>query len=385
MPRHGLLPTLLFACLAVPAASATVIDATPAGFTIENTRDVPVDAATAWNALVSDVDRWWPKDHSWWGKDSTLGIDPVAGGCFCERAADGKRSALHMTISFVDPGKLLRMTGGLGPLQGMGLGGARMALRADRRRYPHHAVLSGWRLYAGRPRQVRARGRPGAGIAARRARQLPDGAVRRPRGMTMGQHDPRVDAYIAKSAGFAQPILARVRELVHEACPTVEETIKWGMPSFVHAGGILAGMAAFKQHVSFGYWKHALVMGEGVARAGMGSYGRMASLSDLPPKRQLLADIRRAVVLNEQGAKAPAARKAARPPPEMPPELAAALAMRKHARARAAFEAFPPGQRREYMEWIGEAKREETRARRLAQALEWLAEGKARNWKYASC
>lgn len=203
----------------------------------------------------------------------------------------------------------------------------------------------------------------------------------------MGQRDPRVDAYIAKSAAFAQPILARVRELVHEACPQVEETIKWGMPSFVHGGGILAGMAAFKQHASFGYWKHALVVGDGVERAGMGSYGKMTSLSDLPPKKQMIADIRRAMLLNEQGVKTPGARKAAppKPPLEMPPELTAALAMRKHAKAKATFDAFAPSHRREYIEWIGEAKQDETRKRRLAQALEWLAEGKQRNWKYAKC
>ena len=203
----------------------------------------------------------------------------------------------------------------------------------------------------------------------------------------MGQRDPRVDAYIAKSAAFAQPILARVRELVHEACPQVEETIKWGMPSFVHGGGILAGMAAFKQHASFGYWKHALVVGDGVERAGMGSYGKMTSLSDLPPKKQVIADIRRAMALNEQGVKTPGARKAAtpKPLPEMPPELIAALAMRKHARAKATFDAFAPSHRREYIEWIGEARQDETRKRRLVQALEWLAEGKQRNWKYAKC
>lgn len=202
----------------------------------------------------------------------------------------------------------------------------------------------------------------------------------------MARHDPRVDDYIAKSATFARPVLARVRELVHEACPGVEEDIKWGMPSFQYAGGILCGMAAFKQHVSFGFWKHALVMGEGVARDGMGSYGKMAGLSDLPPKKRMLADIRRAMALNEQGVKTPGARKAPpKPPAKVPDDLREALAMKKHARAKATFEAFPPGQRREYIEWIVEAKREETRARRLAQTLEWLAEGKRRNWKYERC
>ncbi|HVI59978.1 MAG TPA: YdeI/OmpD-associated family protein [Luteimonas sp.] len=203
----------------------------------------------------------------------------------------------------------------------------------------------------------------------------------------MGQRDPRVDAYIERAAPFARPILLRVRESVHAACPDVEETIKWGMPSFTYAGGILAGMAAFKQHVSFGYWKHALVVGEGVERDGMGSYGRMATLADLPPGKQLLADIRRAMALNEQGVKSTPARKTAapRPAPELPAEFAAALAMRRHAKARKAFEGFPPGQQREYIEWIAEAKREDTRARRLAQALEWLAEGKRRHWKYEKC
>ncbi|MDN5780409.1 MAG: YdeI/OmpD-associated family protein, partial [Luteimonas sp.] len=163
-----------------------------------------------------------------------------------------------------------------------------------------------------------------------------------------------------------------------------EETIKWGAPSFVHAGRILAGMAAFKQHASFGYWKHAQVVGEDAAREGMGSYGKLASVGDLPPRRQLIADIHRAVALTGQGTKTSTAGKVARPEPlpEMPHELATALAMRRHAGAKAAFDAFAPGQRREYIEWIADAKRVDTRARRLAQALEWLAEGKRRNWKY---
>jgi uncharacterized protein YdeI (YjbR/CyaY-like superfamily) len=129
------------------------------------------------------------------------------------------------------------------------------------------------------------------------------------------------------------------------------------------------------------------VLGEDVPREGMGSLGKLTRLDDLPPKKQLLAWIRKAALLNAQGARTPAVRKAGRPKPQpdVPPELAAALAMRKHARARAVFEAFPPGHRREYIEWIAEAKREETRARRLAQALEWMSEGKPRNWKYMRC
>lgn len=122
MHRTRLLCLLLVGVLA-PAAAARVVDSSPAGFTIENARDVPVDADTAWHALVDDVDRWWPKDHSWWGGESTLSIESVAGGCFCERTADGRRSARHMVVLFAEPGKLLRLGGGLGPLQGMGIQG----------------------------------------------------------------------------------------------------------------------------------------------------------------------------------------------------------------------------------------------------------------------
>lgn len=121
-PMSSLL--LLASLCGAPALSwAEVRDASPSGFTIENTRRVPVDAATAWHALVADIDRWWPKDHSWWGAESVLRIEPHAGGCFCEQAADG-RQARHMQVVFVEPGKLLRMAGGLGPLQGMGVHGA---------------------------------------------------------------------------------------------------------------------------------------------------------------------------------------------------------------------------------------------------------------------
>ncbi|MEO6154118.1 MAG: YdeI/OmpD-associated family protein [Thermomonas sp.] len=196
--------------------------------------------------------------------------------------------------------------------------------------------------------------------------------------------DPRIDAYIERAAPFAHPILRQLREAVHTACPQAEESIRWGMPSFSHAGSILCQMAAFKQHASFGYWKHALVMGEDAERDGMGSYGKMASLKDIPPKKRLLADIRRAMKLNEDGVKAPAARKAtAKSAVETPAELAAAL--RSNKAAKATFDAFPPSCKREYIQWITEAKREPTRAKRLAQTIEWLAEGKRRNWKYANC
>jgi uncharacterized protein YdeI (YjbR/CyaY-like superfamily) len=199
----------------------------------------------------------------------------------------------------------------------------------------------------------------------------------------MAQRDPRIDAYIARQAEFAKPILEHVRAVVHEACPDVEETLKWSAPSFVYAGGILCGMAAFKQHASFGFWKHALVVGADAPRDGMGSYGKLTSLRDLPPKKQLIADIRKAMRLNEAGVKSPARKSAPKPPPQAPDDLLAAL--EKNAKARKTFEGFPPGQQREYVDWINAAKREDTRRKRLSQAVEWMAEGKRRNWKYEAC
>ena len=164
-----------------------------------------------------------------------------------------------------------------------------------------------------------------------------------------------------------------------------EESIKWGAPSFGHAGGILCGMAAFKRHVSFGFWKHALVMGEGVERDGMGSFGKMTSLSDVPSKKAMILLIRKAMRLNEQGVKTPATRKTAAPrtPLEIPEDLLVAL--NGNRKAKETFDAFSPSARREYVEWVVEAKREETRQRRIAQAVEWMAEGKQRNWKYQNC
>ena len=201
----------------------------------------------------------------------------------------------------------------------------------------------------------------------------------------MGKRDPRIDAYIDNAAEFAQPILGRLREIVHEACPEVEETLKWSAPSFLHAGGILCGMAAFKQHASFGFWKHAQVVGEEVPRDGMGSFGKLTSLKDLPPKKELLTLIRKAMQLNEEGVKPPGVRKSRTPKPAPVPPEDFAAALKKHRQARTTFEGFPPSQQREYVDWIIEAKRDETRQKRLAQAIEWLAEGKPRNWKYMNC
>jgi len=188
----------------------------------------------------------------------------------------------------------------------------------------------------------------------------------------MPRRDPRIDAYIARSAAFARPILEHLRALVHRACPDVVETIKWSMPAFEHHGP-LANMAAFKAHCTFGFWRGSEVVASGKERDAMGQLGRLVSLADLPADRSFLGYVKKAAELNEK-----------HPKPEiaLPEELVAAFALREHARARASFEGFSPSHRREYVEWIVAAKRPATRARRVAQALEWLAEGKHQNWKY---
>lgn len=195
--------------------------------------------------------------------------------------------------------------------------------------------------------------------------------------------DPRVDAYIARQAVFARPILEHLRAVVHAACPQIEETLKWGAPSFTYKGGIVAGMAGFKAHVALNFWKGTLVTGDMPGQAeAMGQFGRIGSLDDLPDRATLEALVKKAVTLADQGVKAPRG-KHPKPALETPADLAAALD--ENPAARAVFDGFPPGARREYVEWITGAKRAETRTKRLAQAVEWLAEGKRRNWKYENC
>jgi uncharacterized protein YdeI (YjbR/CyaY-like superfamily) len=193
----------------------------------------------------------------------------------------------------------------------------------------------------------------------------------------MGQRDPRVDQYIARQRDFARPILEYLRDVVHEACPECEETLKWSAPTFMYHG-MLGSFAGFKEHVGFGFWKHELVVGERTGDAG--SLGRITTLKDLPPKRELVALVRKAMKLNEQGVKAPMMRKGPKKPIAMPSDLKAALARNK--KASAVYEGFSPSHKREYLAWITEAKSDETRDRRIKQAVEWMSEGKARNWKY---
>lgn len=198
----------------------------------------------------------------------------------------------------------------------------------------------------------------------------------------MPKHDPRIDAYIAKSAGFARPILRHIRGVVHAACPDVEEGLKWGMPHFGYRGGMMCHMAAFKRHCAFGFWKAARILGPDTksAEEAMGQFGRLTSVDDLPSRRALSGYIRRAMKLHEDGTALPGPQPRPKPPMRMPVDLSAAL--RKNAKARATFDGFSPSHRREYVEWIAGARRADTRARRLVTAIEWMAEGKPQNWKY---
>lgn len=200
-------------------------------------------------------------------------------------------------------------------------------------------------------------------------------------------HDPRIDAYIEKSADFAKPILNHLRALVHKACPDVQETMKWSFPHFEYKG-ILCSMASFKQHCTFGFWKGAIMKDAGklldaVGETAMGHFGRIISLKDLPPDKAILAYITEATELNERSVPLPSTRKDGRKTSKeviVPDEILKAL--KKNEAAMKTFEAFPPSHKREYIEWITEAKTEPRREKRTAQMLEWLAEGKSRNWKY---
>ena len=199
----------------------------------------------------------------------------------------------------------------------------------------------------------------------------------------MAATDPRVDAYIRKSADFAQPILKHLRAVVHAASPTIEETMKWNFPHFMYKG-MLCAMAAFKEHATFGFWKGSLIVqrSDQSAERAMGHFGRLTRLADLPPKRVLIVYVRVAMRLNDEGVPSPTRVKPKKPRPlVVPPALAAAL--KKNAKACATFESFSPSKRREYAEWIADAKRDTTRQARLAQAIKWLAQGKPYNWKYA--
>ncbi|MBA2241478.1 MAG: YdeI/OmpD-associated family protein [Chthoniobacterales bacterium] len=199
----------------------------------------------------------------------------------------------------------------------------------------------------------------------------------------MASKDPRIDLYIAKAAPFAQPILQHLRDIVHAGCPQVDETLKWSMPHFDHKG-VLCGMAAFTRHCTFGFWKAAPIVGDdkpGNSDA-MGHFGRITSLADLPPDSLLIGYVRKAVELNDAGVKSPTRSKPkAKPEPLVVPDYFRD-ALRNNRKAETTFDGFSYSKQKDYIEWVTEAKRAETRDQRLATAVEWLAEGKPRMWKY---
>jgi len=197
----------------------------------------------------------------------------------------------------------------------------------------------------------------------------------------MGVKDSRVDAYIKKAPDWQQPILNHIRDVVHEACPTVEETMKWSSPSFQYKG-MMCGMNAFKERVMFAFWKGTLVFEEYDNMSdAMRHFGNLKKVSDLPSKKELTGYIRKAMALNDNGVKMPSKPRTAKAKLlRMPSDLAAAL--KKNKKAQKTFEAFSPSHKNEYVEWITEAKQEATRTKRIQTALGWLAEGKSRNWKY---
>ena len=205
----------------------------------------------------------------------------------------------------------------------------------------------------------------------------------------MSKRDKRIDAYIAKSADFAKPILIHIRELVHKACPDVEETMKWSFPHFDYKGSMMCSMASFKQHCAFGFWKAALMkdadkfVGMAKTEVAMGHMGRITSVKDLPSDKQMLSYIKEAMRLNEENVKLPAKEKViAKKELEIPDWFSSAL--KRDVKAKKNFEAFTPGKKKEYIEWLVEAKTEATREKRMETALEWIAEGKSRHWKYAA-
>ncbi len=194
----------------------------------------------------------------------------------------------------------------------------------------------------------------------------------------MAKKDPRVDAYIERAMPFARPILKHLRKIAHTGCPDVEETIKWKSPFFEHKG-IICFMAAFKEHCVFGFWKGALIFGE-KHKGAMGHFGRITSMQDLPDEKKLVGYVRKAAELNQAGVKKSRPRSRAKQKISVPSDLKVAL--QKRPKARKTFDDFSYSHKKEYVEWITDAKRDETRRRRLQTAIQWLAQGKPQNWKY---
>lgn len=201
----------------------------------------------------------------------------------------------------------------------------------------------------------------------------------------MATKDPRIDSYIAKAAPFAQPILNHIRKLVHSTCPEVEETIKWGFPHFDYKGEMMCSMASFKAHAVFGFWKASLMndpalMDNAKNESSMGHSGKLTSLKDLPTDKKMIGYIKEAMKLTDNGIKLPPKKKVVKKDLVIPDFFE--IALKKNKKANAIFQDFAYSHKKEYLEWITEAKTEVTREKRIAQALEMMSEGKSRNWKY---
>src|SRR5687767_2724111 len=202
----------------------------------------------------------------------------------------------------------------------------------------------------------------------------------------MGKKNPKIDTYIAKSADFAKPVLVHLRKLVHQACPDVEENLKWGMPSFEYKG-LLCGIASFKQHCTFGFWKASLMKDAKVllgneSHAAMGNLGRITSLKDLPKDSIITGWIKEVMKLNDAGIKVTKTKPKKYDKTELVIPKYFTDAIKKNKNAWVTFEKFSYSARKEYVEWITGAKSEGTRNSRMEQAIEWMAEGKPRHWKY---
>jgi uncharacterized protein YdeI (YjbR/CyaY-like superfamily) len=202
----------------------------------------------------------------------------------------------------------------------------------------------------------------------------------------MPHTDPRIDEYILKSADFAKPVLNHLRSIIHGACPEVKETIKWGFPNFEYAGSILCSMASFKQHCAFTFWlgslmsdPHKILAGVG-EKTSMGQLGQIKTLNDLPADEILTQYVKEAMMLIEKGIKKPVKENFSSKEPEIPNYLLSALQQNENALKN--FEKLSPSHKKEYLEWITEAKTEATRNKRISTTIEWMLEGKSRNWKY---
>lgn len=205
----------------------------------------------------------------------------------------------------------------------------------------------------------------------------------------MAKTDKRVELYIGKAQPFAQPILIHILELVHRACPAVEETFKWSFPCFMYNGSILCSMASFKQHCAFGFWLESKmkdphkVLSRGKGRTSMGHLGRLTTVKDLPADKILIAYIKEAMSLIDKGVKLTKAKPTSKAELKIPTYFTAAL--KKNKKALITFQNFSPSNKKEYVLWVTEAKTEETRKKRLETSVQWMAEGKIRNWKYMKC